>query len=902
MSVKGGLERAARAATRRPWAVVAVVVLLALAGGGLALGLEPSAGTDTLVGRGSDTFKATERYHERFGDDAVLVLVKGDLTRTVLTSDIQRVLSLEGCIAGNIPRNVTPPGGRRGVCAAFGRDKPVRVVYGPGTFINEAVRQIQEQFVAQQQDSAAREKRAADAARALAKSKGLPKSEQDRLAAEARKLVQAQFLRDALRLALNYGIRSLPQLNDPDFVSTLVFDPTRGPGVPKARFAYLFPNKDSALIQIRLRPDLSEAERTHAISLIRQATQMREFRPANGAHYVVTGAPVVVSDLTAKITDSIVLLLIGALLVMALTLAVVFRTRLRLLPLLIALAAAGLLFGGMALIGASLTMASIAVLPVLIGLGVDYAIQFQSRYDEERLRDGPDEPPDGAIVRATTAGGPTIAGAVAATGAGFLVLLLSPVPMVRGFGLLLVVGIVVAFACAVTAGCAVLAIAGRGAVPGPLGAAGRRVAPAARGAGEITTGAARGARDLLLRVRPLGAAGRRIGAGARGALAFSRRRPERVLAIAAVLCVAGLVADTQTKVVSDIQKLVPQDLGALRDLSELQKTTGVAGEVDVVVEADDLTRPAVVGWMRDYQSGLLKRYGYTSARGCGRAKLCPALSLPDLFRASGSGADRARIRALLDAVPAYFSQAVITADRRTATLAFGIRLLPLDEQKQVFDEMRRRLHPPAGVTASLAGLPVLAAEANDKVASDWRRLLTLIAGLLAVALVLLAIFRRPQRALVPLIPIALASGWSALVLFLTRVPLNPMSVTLGALVIAITTEFSVLLAERYRQERAAGATPEAALDRTYASTGRAVIASGVTAIAGFAVLVLSDIRMLRDFGFVTVIDLVVSLIGVLLVLPAVLLLAERGELAELPARALRRLRPPWPRRARAEGV
>ncbi len=37
-----------------------------------------------------------------------------------------------------------------------------------------------------------------------------------------------------------------------------------------------------------------------------------------------------------------------------------------------------------------------------------------------------------------------------------------------------------------------------------------------------------------------------------------------------------------------------------------------------------------------------------------------------------------------------------------------------------------------------------------------------------------------------------------------RVPLNPMSVTLGALVIAISTEFSVLLSERYRQERADG--------------------------------------------------------------------------------------------------
>ena len=127
-----------------------------------------------------------------------------------------------------------------------------------------------------------------------------------------------------------------------------------------------------------------------------------------------------------------------------------------------------------------------------------------------------------------------------------------------------------------------------------------------------------------------------------------------------------------------------------------------------------------------------------------------------------------------------------------------------------------------------------------------------------------------RRALVPLVPVALASGWSALILFAVRVPLNPMSVTLGALVIAISTEFSVLLSERHRQELRAGHDAVDALRRAYRRTGAAVAASGVTAIAGFGVLVLSDIRMLRDFGLVTLIDLSVSLLGVLLALPAAL--------------------------------
>ena len=85
----------------------------------------------------------------------------------------------------------------------------------------------------------------------------------------------------------------------------------------------------------------------------------------------------------------------------------------------------------------------------------------------------------------------------------------------------------------------------------------------------------------------------------------------------------------------------------------------------------------------------------------------------------------------------------------------------------------------------------------------------------------------------------------------------------------------MLLHARYTEERAAGYAPADALARTYRSTGAAVAASGATAIAGFAVLAFSDVRMLQEFGIVTVVDLSVSLLGVLAVLPAVLVLAER---------------------------
>jgi hydrophobe/amphiphile efflux-3 (HAE3) family protein len=848
------LERIVRAAGRRPRRVLLAVAVAAGVCAALALRLEPSTAVETLVGKDSDAYEATETYRERFGDHSIVVLVEGDLGNLVLTDNLGRMLGLEGCLSGNKPEDQEAPGGAKGPCAEFARTKPVKVVYGPGTFINSAVGEINKQFQAQLGSTQQQAKRARRAAKRLAKAQGRDAAGQEQAADAAEQLVFAQFTRNLLQLNVRYGLglKGLPRIDDPDFVSALVFDPARGATTPKARFAYLFPNQNSAVIQVRLKPDLSEAERRRAIELVRDAVGMKEWALKQGGSYTVTGAPVVVEDLAASLTDSLVRLLVVAILVMAIVLAFVFRSRLRLLPLAVALAAVAITFGLMSVLGASLTMASIAVLPVLLGLGVDYAIQYQARVEEE----------GGDAERTARIAVPTIATAALATGVGFLVLLLSPVPMVRGFGVLLVAGIAIAFFLAISAGTAALAAAARARGGGRLGAS-------ARGAAELVDEWA-------------GRAGRALGpvrrAGGRVREATLRRaleRPRRVLLVGLLIALAGLAVDTQTRVSSDLRELVPQDLRGVRDLQTLEKATGVAGEIDVVVEGKDLTDPKVVAWMRDYQAGLLKRYGYSATNGCGKAELCPALSLPDLFRSEAATKDRATIRGLLDAVPPYFSQAVITGNRKTATLAFGIKQIPLDEQQEVIDRMRADLDPPAGVTARLAGLQVLGAQANESLSSPLRRLGTLLAGLLAVGLTLLLVYRRWERAWVPLVPIALASGWSALVLFVLRVPLNPMSATLGALVIAISTEFSVLLTARYREERAAGLSPAEALRRTYASTGAAVIASGVTAIAGFAVLALSDVQMLSDFGRVTVVSLSVSLLGVLAVLPAVLMLAER---------------------------
>ena len=860
-------ERIASVAVRRPRTVLLVVLVLALGGAAGALSLETSAGTDTLVDEDSREFQATESFREDFGDDAAVVLVREDLRQLVLTKDLQALFELETCLAGGSELGATLPRREKqplpAVCDEIAELAPSKVVFGPATFLYQSVSQIQQALQGQLGSAQQTAQAAANEAAEKARKEGASPEEQQQAANEAGQAVLGQVQGSLLQLALQFDITSVPQLDDPEFVSRVVFDPSQPAGTPKERFAYLFPNRDAALISVRLRPDLSDGERAEAIDLFKRAVGDQRFGLSQG-DYVVSGVPAVVTGLADALRSELVILLIAAIVVMALTLALVFGPPLRLLPLALALGAAGLTFGLLALLGGSLTMASIAVLPVLIGLAVDYAIQFQARFNEARSRGSA---PARAATVAAAGGGPVIGAACVATAAGFAALVLSPIPMVRSFGLLLVAGVVLAFAVAATAGFAALVLVSW-----------RRPDAAPRGPRFGWT-------RWLARRR--GRGGARVRALGKHSLAVAITNPGRVLAAALVLAVCGWVAGTRTEVLSDIRDLAPSDLPALRDVDELQEETGVSGEVNVVVHSDDLTDPAVIGWMRDFQARVLERGGFSGDNpSCDQADLCPAVSLTDLFAGAVGPQTQQTARSLIASIPPYFSQAVVTRDPETgaigdtANIAFGIRVQPLDQQQQLIEGIRDEIDPaggegpPAGTDVELAGLAVLAAEANGDL--DRSRYWLPLVGLAAVALVLIGIYRSLRRALVPLLPVVLATGWSALVVAAMGVSLNPMSATLGALVIAIATEFSVILSARYERERGGGRSVGEALRVTYARTGSAVLASGATAIAGFAALAATDIRMLRDFGLVTVADLAVALAGVMLVLPAVLVWAEEG--------------------------
>ncbi|MGH2885763.1 MAG: hypothetical protein ACRDPA_24205, partial [Solirubrobacteraceae bacterium] len=276
------------------------MLALAVGGGALALRLQPNTNSDTFVSRSSPTFQASLDDNQHFGSDPVVILIREPLTDLVETKDLATVSQLEACLAGQTlvanqqleaftpaPAGSTPYGGWSSPCGRLAKSRPAQVVYGPGTFLNRAVAAVNTEIGQIESSAQQTVQTARTSAYELALARHLSRQEATKLENAAGSIAQQQETTSLLQMYLNSGISGQPKIDDPQFIPEIVFDQTRGVNQPKARFAYLFPTADSALIQVRLKASLTPAQQAQAIKWIQQAVRMPRFRSAYHGTYTV---------------------------------------------------------------------------------------------------------------------------------------------------------------------------------------------------------------------------------------------------------------------------------------------------------------------------------------------------------------------------------------------------------------------------------------------------------------------------------------------------------------------------------------------------------------------------------------------------------------------------------------
>jgi len=204
--------------------------------------------------------------------------------------------------------------------------------------------------------------------------------------------------------------------------------------------------------------------------------------------------------------------------------------------------------------------------------------------------------------------------------------------------------------------------------------------------------------------------------------------------------------------------------------------------------------------------------------------------------------------------------------RPSFALGDRAKLSALSDGAGAIAEELRATHP--GVSISFTGDVESEAEENRAIGSD-----TFYPSLIAVALIgALFWFSFSRRRSILFALAALLAGIVADLGFaaLTVKDLNMITSSFGVLLVGLGIDFGIHIASRYDEESFAGASPELAMGRVFASVGSPIIVGGMTTAVAFYSLLLSRTLAFRQFGLVAGTGMLTTLAAAFLVLPALI--------------------------------
>jgi predicted RND superfamily exporter protein len=176
---------------------------------------------------------------------------------------------------------------------------------------------------------------------------------------------------------------------------------------------------------------------------------------------------------------------------------------------------------------------------------------------------------------------------------------------------------------------------------------------------------------------------------------------------------------------------------------------------------------------------------------------------------------------------------------------------------------------PPGTTATITGSTVPYTELLGSLLTG--RVQQTLFGIFFMFLALLIIYRNFFKAFGPVITIILVIGWSGLIMYAFNIPYTPMTAVMGCMILGAGSEYSILLMERFYEEKGRGLTAADAMRTAVTSTGVALLVSGTTTTFGFLALVASAFGIIASFGTVTVINMIMTLTASFFIFPPLML-------------------------------
>ena len=540
--------------------------------------------------------------------------------------------------------------------------------------------------------------------------------------------------------------------------------------------------------------------------------------------------------------------------------------------------------GYLDIIGAPNQVSQIAPI-ILIGLGVDYAIHFTSRYREEI---GSGNTIAGSTTSTLKSVGVALTLATLATIVGFLTNIVSPLPELKDFGILVSTGIFFAFFLVMTF------------VPAIRTLLDKR----AENKNKINNDAFSSSGESVLNK----------------VAASSGIIPKKLKVVALILLFSisgyGYFSFTNLETIFEFTDFLPEDDPVVQTLGLLTEEFGGGfGETtSVLIEGDDLATPEVHNALIESINNLAEKENIVVYAGNVAAESVigtvgqlmvpqgaapgapPAMPDMELIGTLGSygvdlmsgaqGIDALKVKDTGDVQGLYEYLVESDPESFLANLYFNENNKVTAQQvrittsagslgaAQLRDDIYEAFQPMSTLGVSIAATndAIVTQSVSDLISeSQFQSLIfAILASMIFLVLYYMIDIRKPFLGVITILPVVAIVMGTYLGMYFLDIPLNPVTSTLSGLAIGIGVPFVIHVTNRFRETLLVADSPVDAVRTTLKTTGGSLFGSAFTTMAGFGILMTSSLKPFQQMGQVVVVALGFALVASILILPTLL--------------------------------
>lgn len=344
-----------------------------------------------------------------------------------------------------------------------------------------------------------------------------------------------------------------------------------------------------------------------------------------------------------------------------------------------------------------------------------------------------------------------------------------------------------------------------------------------------------------------------------------------ILSLAVILAVIGIYVDQTAEAETNLENFMPQESEALEDIKMLRTMIGSTEQIAIVIEDTYVVSLENLEVVKDIEELLVTNY---------EAHIIETSSLVSLLDMMGINNLDVINESTLLGMPLDQRKLFINADYTKTVINVSIVEMSDEAFSMFVNDLESDMHLiETDARISITGQSIIDSEMMQALTTG-RYEITLI-GIVLIFLSLLMIYRSFYRAILPIIPIILIVGWSGGIMALFGMSHTPLTATLGALIMGIGTEFTILITERFEEEKLKTDHREEAIKNALSKMTNPILVSALTTMGGFSALIFSDFVILSNFGIMTLVNLSLALLSTIVVLPTILAISLKKEVKVL---------------------